>query len=91
MNGVHLGMRHNIVLKSISFKTSRPSSPATFSHALPTGSWLACPSTQIDLRSSADPMGVINDPWQGSHSKAKQNCHEKMLLERNDVSDFEHF
>jgi hypothetical protein len=34
-------------------------------------------------------MGVINDPWQGSYSKAEQNCHEKMLLERKDVSDFE--
>ena len=63
-----------VVLKSISFKTSRPSSPATFSHAPPTGSWLACPSTQIDLRSSADPMDVINDPWQGSHSKAKHTA-----------------
>ena len=31
-------------------------------------------STQIDLRLIADPVCVINDPWQASHPKAEQIC-----------------
>ena len=30
--------------------------------------------TQIDLRLIADPVCVINDPWQASHPKAEQIC-----------------
>ena len=45
--------------------------------------------TQIDLRLIADPVCVINDPWQASHPKAEQICHDEMLVERKHVSDFE--
>ena len=47
------------------------------------------PSTQIDLRPNPDLMGVIEVPWKAIHSKAKQNQHAKMLLERKHVSDFD--
>ena len=47
--------------------------------------------TQIGLRLIADPVGVINDPWQASHPKAEQICHKEMLVERKHVSDFELF
>ena len=48
-------------------------------------------STKIDLRSSLDPVGVINDPCQALHSKIKQIFLQKMLVERKHVSDFEQF
>ena len=63
-----------ILLKSISFKTWGTSSPPTFSyynaHRVMAGPLL----TQIDLRLIADPVCVINDPWQASHPKAEQIC-----------------
>ena len=46
-------------------------------------------STQIDLRPRVDLLGVIGVPWKAIHSKATQIHHEKMLLERKHVSDFE--
>ena len=46
-------------------------------------------SIQINLRTNAGPVGVINDQWQASHSKAEEICLEKMLLERKHISDFE--
>ena len=47
------------------------------------------PSTQIDLRSSLNPVGVINDSWQARHSKIKQIFLKRMLVERKQVADFE--
>ena len=46
-------------------------------------------STQIDFRLAVDPVSVMNKPWQARHSKAKQICLEKMLLERKHASDFD--
>ena len=50
--------------------------------------------TQSDLRPNPesgipDLEGVIEVPWKAIHSKAEQIRHEKMLLERKHVSDFE--
>ena len=36
-----------------------------------------------------DPVGVVNDPWGASHSKAEYICLEKMLLKKKHASDFE--
>ena len=47
------------------------------------------PSIQINFRPNANPVGVINDQWQASHSKAEEIYLEKMLLERKHVFDFE--
>ena len=49
------------------------------------------PSTQIDLRSSLDPVGIINDPWQALHSKIEQIFLKKMLAKKKLESNFEHF
>ena len=49
------------------------------------------PSTKIDLRSNLDSVGVINDPWQALHTKINQIFHQKILVERTHVSDFEQF
>ena len=49
----------------------------------------SAPSMQINLRPNTNPVGVINDQWEASHSKAEEIYLEKMLLERKHVSDFE--
>ena len=36
------------------------------------GSWLAPKSSQVDLRLSADPVGIINDPQQDPRSQAEE-------------------
>ena len=46
---------------------------------------------EIDFRHSVDPVGVINEPWQAPHSKAKPIWVEKMLLEWKHVSYFDRF
>ena len=48
-------------------------------------------STQIDLRSSLDPEGVLTGPWKDLHSKIEQIFLKKMLAERKHVYDFEQF
>ena len=46
-------------------------------------------STQIDLRSTKDPVAILKDPLQTSHPKVEQICCKNMLLISNDVSNFE--
>ena len=36
------------------------------------GSWLAPKSSQVGLRLSADPVGIINDPQQDPRSQAEE-------------------
>ena len=47
------------------------------------------PSIQINFRPNANPVGVINDQLQASHSKSEEICFEEMLLERKHLSGFE--
>ena len=47
------------------------------------------PSIQINFRPTVNPVGVINDQRQASHSIAKETFLEKLLVERKHVSDFE--
>ena len=73
------------VLKSISFKTWRASFPATFGHYSANRVIAGVSLIQINLKSNADPVGVINDQWRAYHSKVKHICLEKMLLERKHI------
>ena len=45
-------------------------------------------STQIDFRPSEDPVSIINEPWQPSHSKVEQIGPQKILLNRNLIPTF---
>ena len=49
------------------------------------------PSTQIDLRSSFDPVNVMNKPWQAQDSNIEQIFLQKMLAESKHIFDFEQF
>ena len=42
-------------------------------------------STQIDLRSTKDPVAILKDPLQTSHPKVEQICCKNMLLISNDA------
>ena len=52
--------------------------------ALPSGSWLALQACNSDLRVSADPVDVRNDPYSGPRPQAtlskKRNIRSKLVL-----------